>query len=63
MTAGQNATVTVSLVRVKNNVIINLSSVNGYSLSGIKAHLLASPASGNPPQNTQSLNGLPARTP
>jgi len=54
VSGGQSATVSPTLARVTNNVVVNLSSVNGYSLTGAKAYLTA--VDPNPPQTEQTLS-------
>jgi hypothetical protein len=57
VSSGQNPTLSPSLVRVKNNVVVSFTSSNGFAVDGAKAHLTASPVSSNPPQGTQTLTG------
>jgi len=55
VSAGQNITLSPTLDRVANNVVVNLTASNGFSLTGAQAHLTASPASSNPAQAAQPL--------
>jgi hypothetical protein len=55
--AGQNPTISPSLVRVKNNVVVTFTASNGFAVDGAKAYLIASPVSSNPPQAPQTLTG------
>jgi hypothetical protein len=57
VSAGQNPTLSPSLVRVKNNVVVNFTATNGFAVDGAKAYLIASPLSSNPPQLPQTLTG------
>jgi hypothetical protein len=57
VSAGQNVTLSPTLDRVTNNVVVDLASVNGFSLTGAQAHLTASPATSNPAQAAQPLTG------
>lgn len=57
VSSGQNPTLSPSLERVKNNVVVNFTASNGYPVDGAKAHLIASPVSSNPPQSSQTLTG------
>ncbi len=57
VSSGQNPTLSPSLVRVKNNVVVTFTSSNGFAVDAAKVHLTASPASSNPPQATQTMTG------
>ncbi len=55
VSAGQNITLNPKLDRVANNVVVRLTSTNGFPLAGALAHLTASPVSSNPAQADQPL--------
>lgn len=55
VSAGQNVTLSPTLDRVTNNVVVTLTST--FGLTGAQAHLTASPASSNPAQAAQPLTG------
>ena len=57
VSAGQNPTLSPSLERVKNNVVVNLTASNGFAVDGAKAYLIASPVSSNPAQAPQTMIG------
>jgi large repetitive protein len=57
VSAGQAITLSPTLDRVTNNVVVNLADSNGFSLTGAQAHLTASPAGSNPAQAAQPLTG------
>ena len=57
VSAGQTITLSPTLDRVTNNVVVNLADSNGFPLTGAQAHLTASPASSNPAQAAQPLTG------
>ncbi|MEO6503966.1 MAG: carboxypeptidase-like regulatory domain-containing protein [Jatrophihabitantaceae bacterium] len=57
VSSGQNPTLSPSLERIKNNVVVNFTASNGFAVDGAKAYLIASPGSSNPPQAPQTLTG------
>jgi hypothetical protein len=57
VSSGQNPTLSPSLERVKNNVVVTFTASNGYAVDGAKAYLTASPLNSNPPQAPQTLTG------
>jgi hypothetical protein len=57
VSAGQNITLSLSLARVTNNVVVTLASTNGFSLAGAQAHLTASPVSSNLAQSAVPFTG------
>ncbi|MCW2540392.1 MAG: hypothetical protein JWN95_2117 [Frankiales bacterium] len=58
VSAGQNSSVSLTLDRIKNNVVVNVNSVNGSPLSSSLVNLTAAPVAANPEQHSQSLSGL-----
>ncbi|HEU5270455.1 MAG TPA: hypothetical protein VFU36_11080, partial [Jatrophihabitans sp.] len=57
VSAGQNVTLSPTLGRVTNNLVVSLADPNGFPLTGAQAHLTASPATSNPAQSAQPLTG------
>jgi large repetitive protein len=57
VSAGQNVTLSPTLDRVTNNLVVTLASTNGFPLTGAQAHLTASPVSSNPAQSAVPLTG------
>ena len=57
VSSGQNPTLSPTLDRVKNNVVVTFTASNGFAVDGAKAYLIASPVSSNPPQAPQTLTG------